>query len=384
MTTALAIPPLRQSLVEVAACPHSYAFQVIEGNTMPSGLQSARGTEIHRVMAQYIKDCAAQRVSANWTLFDALAIGAGDEAAEILNGLRDSYEVDFDHVFDTEILLGYSDGEGLECEGTLDNLLFGNPTLAKIEDFKSHPRPFDPTTFQSKLYPFLVFMNFPKVDEVIFELIFARYANCRRSVTWKREDLPMLRQHVMNARARQQDLYEKHAAGNEDLPAFPGNHCQYCPLLQSPTGCPISEFNPHATVTPEERARFAIWLNQVKHVNDQVLKDVVDASGRPIEVMDGNGRVTQIGFMPTEARQYPLPMVLEALDDWQDASGEDLKPKLFVSSTKLNQYAGAKKRAVLDQYLQDHATLVTKPKFTISAPVDQEERHQRGDEWEGW
>jgi hypothetical protein len=376
MTTA-AIPPLRQSLVEVMSCPHSYAFQVIEGKQMPGGLQSARGVEIHQVMSRYIAHCARRKVAADWAKFDELALGAGPEAAEILNGLRDSYAVDWEHVYETEFAVGSDDGD---AQGTLDNLLFLTQLKAKIEDFKSHPRPFEPDTDQSRRYSFLVFENFPDVQEVTFELIFVRYANCRRSVTFTREDdLPVLRQHMVNSRLRQMRIHEQHAAG-QTLPAYPGNPCQYCPLLQKPFACPISETNPETT-DPQEWLRFVIWAGHARGVAMQALKNHVDASGIPVEVMDGNERPTQIGFHDHETRRFPLEMVLEALSDWQEASGEDLKPKLFVSSTKLKQYAGEKKRAILDQYLKDHAELVSRPKFDIKVPGEQAETERR-EAWE--
>lgn len=381
MTQTL-IPALRQSLAEVASCPTSYAYQVIEGKTMPGGLQSARGTEIHAVMSQYISHCATRKVVADWAKFDELAIGAGSEAADILNGLRDSYQVDHEHVYDTEVHLGWAE-DGIEAEGTLDVLLADGNTHIKIEDFKSHPRPFDPDTFQSRLYPWLVLQHFPEVEEITFELIFVRYANCRRSVTYTRADLPTLTQHVVNHRRRQVEIHERYAAG-EPLAAFPGNHCQYCPLLQRPNGCPISDFNPHAAATPEERLRFAVWLNQVKKVNDDVLKSVVDASGQPILIVDGNDRPTQIGYVDHESKQFPLLKVLPLLMEYRETTPNDIDwlDKLLIGSTQLKSYLKAKKRAFLHQCVEDTAAVtVSKPKFEISVPAEQVTSEQRN-EWE--
>lgn len=382
MNAPLTIPALRQSLSEVASCPKSYAVQVIDGKTMPGGLQSARGTEIHAVMSQYISHCATRKVVADWAKFDEFAIGAGSEAADILNGLRDSYQVDYEHVYDTEMYLGWAE-DGIEAEGTLDVLLLDGGTRAKIEDFKSHPRPFDPDTFQSKLYPWLVFKHFPDVEEVTFELVFVRYANCRRSVTYTRADMPTLTQHVINHRRRQLEIHDRYGAG-ETLAALPGNHCQYCPLLQKPTGCPIADFNAHATATPEERARFAVWLNQVKKVNDEVLKSIVDASGQPILIADGNGRPTQVGYVDHDSKQFPLLQVLPYLMEYRETTPNDIDwlDKLVIGSTQLKSYLKAKKRSFLHQCIEDRAmVVVSKPKFEISVPKEQDEAEHKN-EWE--
>ncbi|MGP8268926.1 MAG: PD-(D/E)XK nuclease family protein [Terracidiphilus sp.] len=380
------IPTLRQSSYEKMACPHSYAAQEIEGKRMPSGLQSQRGTEIHTVMSRYIDHCVKRQVPADWAKFDELAAGAGPEASTILEGLRDNYAVDWEHVYGTELTMGINiagnEGDEDDTTGTLDVLLFLNEQKAKIEDFKSHPRPFDPDTFQSKVYALFVLLLFPSVQEVAFELIFVRYANCRRSATFTRADVPMLAMQVRHGRERQLRIHEQHDAG-EILESYPGNHCCYCPLLQTAQACPIADFNPHATMQLVDRLKFAIWAQQVKKVNDDVMKAYVDATGEPIETRDANGRLYQIGVVSSESAQYPLPMVLEALTDWEHASGEDLKPKLLVSSTKLKQFAKAKKRVVLDQYLHDHAETISKPKFKISTPAetDNGEINER-EEWE--
>lgn len=378
-TTMTKVPPLRQSLVEIASCPKSYAVQIIEGKQMPGGLQSARGGEIHRVMSAYIRHCTSRKVSADWAKFDELAFGAGPEAAAILDGMRDNYVVDWEHVYDTELTLACEEGE---AEGTLDVLLFGNPTLAKIEDFKSHPRPFEPDTDQAKRYSFLVFEHFPQIDQVTFELIFSRYKNCRRSVTFTRtDDYATLHQHMLNSRERQERIHEAYAAG-APLPAYPGKHCVYCPLLQKPIGCPIAEFNPES-YHPETWARFLVWADQARKVASEALKNHVDASGEPIRITDGNGRVTQIGFREHESRQYPLLKVLPLLMDYRDSTPNDIgwMDKLLISSTKLRSYLRTKKRAFLHQCVDDQAAeAVTKVRFEVSVPAEQDETEERDEE----
>jgi hypothetical protein len=375
------VPSNRQSLVEVAACPHSYGVQVIEGHQMPGGLQSVRGLEIHRVMSRYIAHCVARKVPADWGEFDRLALGAGQEAATILDGLRDNYLVDYEHVYDTEFSLSSDEGN---AAGTLDVLLKLSRTKAKIEDFKSHPRPFEPNTDQAMRYSFLVFENFPSVEEVEFELVFVRYSRCRRSVTFTRtEDYLKLRQQMLNSRKRQEEIHAAYDAG-KPLPALPGNHCQYCPLLQRPNGCPIGNFNPNTSATPEQWGRRLVLLKQQEAVAKRVLKDAIDASGLPVELQDGNGRVTRIGFKDHDSTQFPLLPTVQALFRHRDAFPEDVEwiEKLFVSSTKLKSYLKAKKRAITDLDIKENvAVTVSKPKFGISAPKEQDDEEEV-EEWE--
>lgn len=375
------VPLLRQSLVEIKSCPHSYALQVIEGHKMPGGPQSARGTEIHHVMSQYINHCAKARVPADWARFDALALGAGAEAAEILNGLRDNYTVDFEHVYDTELTLSSDVGA---AGGTLDVLLFLAPTKAKIEDFKSHPRPFDPKTDQSKRYPFLIFETFPEVEEVTFELVFVRYANCRRSVTYTRADYAELRQHVINERESQETIHRRYEAG-EVLEAIPGKHCQYCPLLQKPAACPIAESNPEVSSDPQDWAKFIVWADKARGVAMQALKNRVDATGIPVEFLDGNGRPVQVGFTEHISQQFPLLATLPFLFEHRDTYEDDVEwiGKLLISSTKLKQYLKTKRRAITHQAIMDNAAVaVSKPKFGITLPAETDDSEPQVFEWE--
>ena len=90
-------PPLSQSRIERLACPRSYAALTIEGLESPASLASDRGTEIHKVAADYTAHCVKAKVSADWITFDRLAAKVGAEAAAILEGVRDIYAVDFEN-----------------------------------------------------------------------------------------------------------------------------------------------------------------------------------------------------------------------------------------------------------------------------------------------
>jgi hypothetical protein len=105
MSTQMPIPPWHQSTEFLTSCPTLYVESVIKGHPQPGGLDSARGRQVHTVGAKYVSYCALQRVSFDLKKFDELAAGVGPLAARILGGMRETYEVDFEHVLATELTL---------------------------------------------------------------------------------------------------------------------------------------------------------------------------------------------------------------------------------------------------------------------------------------
>jgi hypothetical protein len=366
------IPALRQTHCGMLACEEGYATAVIEGKVLPASLASDRGQDIHHVMAGYIKSCAAAKIPADWQMFDWLAAGRGTEARKILRGMRSTYLVDHQHHIAAEITYCLDEnfqpcpcGPNAWYQGTLDNVL-GFTTRGKIEDFKSHPGPFDPDTPQAHLYPLLALQWFPEWKEVEFELIFVRYKNCRRACTWKRKDVPELMEYMQNYKERQVDIHLRYKH-HDPLQALPGPHCQYCAKLVNIT-CPIAEFNPQMQRTPEERLRFNVWAQQLKAQNDEVLKSYVTASGENVAIQDGNFEVYEFGCWDAQRMEYSLPMVVDELAKWEKQRGEDLASKLVVGATKLNQYLKAKKRDELRDRIFAHSELVNAPRWGIRRP----------------
>lgn len=393
------IPPLSQSLVEKGSCPESYLYQEVEGHEQPDSMQSDRGTEVHEGMSQYIQYCVGKKVAVDFPVFDRLSASAGPVAGPILDNMRDTYVVDFKHVLASEIRLRLDSnleptlseladgGDTLEIHteddiggvtytyepaahaGTLDVLLINDDaTEGTIEDFKSHPRPFEPDTYQSLLYPFMVLKHIPSLRKVTFELVFVRYGgDVRRSIVYTRDDMPEMAVQIRRARERQLAL---EAAG--EGPALPGSHCQYCPKMSRPTLCSISEFNPQVNDSMAERLRFTIWAAEQAKVNRTVMKDFVDASGKPISITDANGKTYAFGIEPVESKVYPLDATSIKLltdhfrvspkDDWESM-------KLRISSTTLKPKLKAKFRAGLSQAFDDSVVeMEVKPKFAIRRP----------------
>jgi PD-(D/E)XK nuclease superfamily len=364
------IPALRQSHCELLACEVLYATVVIAGQATPPSLANYRGQEIHDVMAKYIRGCAEQRRPSWWPFFDQLARARGPEARQILRGLRNHYVVDFDHHLGAEQKLRLDHnfqpcgerGDTAAFEGTLDHLL-GYVTQGKIEDFKSHPAPFEAKTPQAHLYPLLVLQHYPEFEQVTFELVFVRYRNCRRAVSWRRSDIPELIDYMQAFRERQVDLH----ARADDAEATPGAHCQYCPKLADVT-CPVAEFNPHATHSPEERLRFNIWASQLKAQNNEVLRSYVNASDENVTITDGKGQRYEYGCWDHASTVYPLAKVYHELLEWKRERGEDLVPRMRVGATELKQMLKAKKRADLAERIGRHLVPVNTPRWGVKKP----------------
>ncbi len=414
------VPALRQSTQEVMSCPRFYVETFIKGNKSPSGIDSARGTEVHRTMALYLSHCTQKQVPSDLEAFDQFSRGAGPQAAKILTGLRDSFTVDYEHLLATEVQMfldedfrptnispelgetAHDSGKPAAYEGTLDGLyLFPQEVTIQNDDFKSHVRPFDPEDKpQGKQYAVFIFQHFPWVMKVRFRLIFVRYRNLVREVTYDRSDLPVLIDALRSARARQMVLHENHAAG-ADIEAIPGAQCQYCPLLAN-RSCPIAEFNYEMQLTPEDRVKFLLWYSAFNRVNSGVLKDYVNASGRNVILRDYNGKIYKYGPVESESKTYPLfkqsaqggivrdhhgtPIlpIIDLLLDYIASAPDDTEwlPKLSISGTKLNSYLKAKSRVNIHQSITDEANKITKVSLKVSKPLDvlEEEDDEQDDD----
>lgn len=381
-TLTQTLPALRQSSVETAACPRAYVEIEINGKKQPDSIPSERGTDIHRVMAKYVMHCAAESKSSDWEEFNRLAEASGPVAGKILDGIRDSYEVDWKHVFACEMTLALDEefrplNEGLLFTqfpnvdraayiGTLDVILLKNDgTAAKIDDYKSHPSPFEADTFQGTLYPFMLFKHLPDLEMVTFELNFVRYTNCYRRVTWHRSDMPAMQAIISRARERQRITHEN----PDEALALPCKTCTYCPLAKN-MSCPIAEWNEYTTMTPPQRLMWKEWMRRMATINTPLLKAYAEVDGA-VRYQDGNGRVYEYGEMAVPSTRFPLDRTtIDVLEAHKNATGEDLLDgKLSISSTTIKPKLKAKKRASLLQTFEDSIIETsTKPKFAVRTP----------------
>jgi hypothetical protein len=413
-------PPHRQSLVEKMNCHLFYAESEIKGRQQPGGMDSARGTQIHRTMARYAWHCKQRGVSMDLDAFEKFRKGAGRAAAKILANLRDGYQVDFGHLVATEckmaldvnyrptrVKLEFSEVEssGLHphFEGTLDSIYAFRPEARiLIDDYKSHPKPFDPSeTIQSLEYAVFCFQHFAWVETITFRLVFVRYRNCTREVTYTRARLDTLIEALRASRDLQISIHNDYDEG-VPLLATPGPHCQYCPKLTD-RSCPISEFNAAMQLTIEDRLRFKIWYEQFAAANSKVLNAYVQASGRSVWIKDGNGRPVKYGPVDAIGTVYPVFLrdldtgglaydeqgrpvlpIIDKLMDHAHANPDDTQfmLQLVISSSKLKSALNAQFRVHLDQAMKDDVFVISKPKMKVTNPKDVEEEEQDFDDEE--
>jgi len=403
------ILPLRQSTAEVMSCRLSYVESFIKGRKQPGGLDSARGTQIHQTLGQYAAWCATKRVKQDLAAFDRFSEGVGLAAHKILIGVRESYEVDFNSLFATELPMSMdedfnptdvvealdgivqSSGKDSAYQGTLDTLYaFREEFRINIDDFKSHARPYEPAeTLQGKMYSLLAFQHFPWAQEIQFRLVFVRYNHLYRTVNYKRSDVPQLIEAVRSQRLRQKMIHDDYS-NKREIGATAGTHCWWCSLL-SDASCPISQYNPAMQLTPQQRLNFALWYSNFSRANNAVMKDYVQATGKAIVAKDGNEKFYRYGPEEKESNVYPvfkktadgleknnqgnyvMPIV-ELLLDHAYSQPEDVEwmGNLTISATKLEGYLKSKKRVNVHQAISDTAEKITKVSLRVSKPMDAE------------
>jgi len=372
------------------ACPHSYGAQFIEGRRSASTEPSYRGGEVHEVMRAYVKHCGERQVSADWSAFDRIAAAISIEAGRICDDLRNWFQVDCKHIIAVE-----EDIELDENFRPLDIEDKGRPvpayrmkpdaiyslgeTEALIDDYKSHPVPFEADTPQSLMYPVGVFQMMPWIETVTFRLVFVRYRNCMRSVTWKRSELPKMMDEMSRYRARQvkmHAIYDAH--GLEGLPAIPHAGCHYCPLLQFGE-CPVQEQNPHAQ-SAEELTRELVFLEKRRTFVKEILRNEVQARGGPIVVRDDNGTEMSYGVSPQELTAYPAAKVLPIIEKWCAATGDrDFLASVNLSSSTVKDKLNTNKRRSLQHEVESLLRKTTRPKLHLTtANIGEAEP---GEEW---
>jgi len=428
------MPALRQSSYETMACPHGYGLVQIEGLKTPDSLPSHRGREVHEIAATNSEHCAMKRVPQDLLFYDTLLLDCGEEAAEIMRNYRDEFTIEWNTFFGAEVTMALDanfqptmplgrDGKptwghrnpmghwvdwgvkqsGLppEYEGILDAIYImpGN-TVARVPDYKSHPRPFEPTTFQARLYCLMLFMHIPTLQEIEFVLHFVRYPKVAKPIKFFREDVPALKREVARERERERSYWKTYEEeGLDALPALPGAHCQYCPALDAvgPWACPVGKLNPFDDLKPRQRLQWRIYTGMANRKNNQIMSEILDVTQEPIRTHDANNNEYTFGPVPKERTEFPLFVyneetggldspIFDALVNWslEEEGAADAKPtkrwgapaltRLRISTTKLKSLIKAKSRMLLHHQIIDEklGLEVTKVEYRVTkdAQVD--------------
>lgn len=363
------IPPLSQSMFESMACPASYQAQYVHGIFSPANIYSELGQEVHRCMslyAEHLKDIDREE---DWGFFERTLATFTDDAQKILRGFIGSMKFNPQSILSTELrFTDYEDGAG-----TPDLITMETAVDATIWDYKNYFEMIEADTFQSKLYPLLLFRHNPNLETVRFVLVFVRYGRTRE-VTWTRDHVPYLEKVLSDARARQKAIHETPGLAR----AIPGKACEYCPLLRT-ARCQVNAWNPYATMTESDRLHYILFLRAALKGSTEIIRSA--ARFHPVKTQDDNGKVYEASFVPTEKRTLPLLPTLTVLQQHYDTFGEDLSLKANVSKTSLASLRSAKKRVLLDQALTDIELVKETTSFKISkANPEQQDEEYGGNE----
>jgi len=322
-----------------------------------------------------------------------LISGAGGDAQQALERFRDNHAFAPERVLATELYIALDDDfnpiedaapdekhpgsektQNAAYEGTLDLVLLDSVTDAEIDDWKSYYQVIDPDTFQSKFYPLLLMCLNPSLQRVKFVLEFFRYG-ASRSVEYTHRDLPWLKELAERERNRQRRLHELCGQTAEKLKASPGRHCTWCPLLLN--GCPVSGTNPYGQMTPAERLRFALWLQEAEKQNTKVLKDLMVERG-PVRYRDANQNEYIADFVPLEKKFYPYGEATLVLDEWLRAHPED---KTFVNKLTVSGLSSplkAEKRSELAGMLGEVAEIRVDTELKVGRVKEQQVENGNG------
>ena len=358
------------------ACGFGYRAIHVQGAQRAGSTWADLGQESHHLISDYINHLVDTRQPTDYDFFDALTSGAQPELLDGLDRVRENLVIDPEKVFGTEQYIGLDKDFALvimervehghrtggdpriEYEGTLDLVLLHSETEAEIPDWKNHFYIAAPESFQSKLYPLLLFCAMPSLQMVHFRLEYLRWG-VSRVVTFTRDDVPRLKRMAAAARRRQRKLIEL----EKEPKATPHKGCIYCPLLLN--GCPIDKANPYGKLTPKDRLRLQMYLEAAIKVNQTILKEWAEKES--ISAQDDNGATYTTGFASRKRTRYALNTVLPIVDAWdRDHPDDPLRPHLAVGASELNELAKArKKRPELADTLSSVAEVIPYTEFQI-------------------
>lgn len=357
MSVALSIPKLSQSRHERLACPASYVYSEVYDYKGLDNEYSIFGSEAHAILFNWAAHNWREKSQVTDQIhLETMLRCASHECAEMLRHFLDNFTLEWKNIVALEKhMLG-----GDDLEGTLDALLKEGSSHYRIIDYKTQHQVVEAKTFQSKLYPVLVFLNYPDAKTVDFTMAFTRYG-CVRSVSYTRADMPALMELIQASRTRQLAMHENPQAYEKE--AVPGKVCIHCPLLRM-RECPIEGRNP-MEMDPSERLQWQEYLKRAAKANDLVLKDLAMYGDVKAEA---NGRQLKGGFVLKETKQYPAGPALVLLNNWKETTdgADDLIADLHFSRSSLATKLKAKKRAILDQAMDDIAITEQRTEFEIS------------------
>lgn len=357
-----ALQPLHPSEELDLACAHKFAALLAlrrDGHKLVN-IASRRGTLAHDfVLGEYVPHLVNSGKNQDHDFWnDALKVFqcTGDTRA-LLESFLPTFKIDPETVYAVEkrYLL---DSKMEPTESWTNAALTGKPDLitiesphkAKIPDLKTQWRIVDAESiFQSRGYSLIVLQLLEFVDEVEFELVFVRWNNAKRSVTFTRHHLPHLKATALKLWQRKIELTRQAVTGDLEEPVS-GPHCVGCPLQFT---CPLHasiRVNPYS-LNPEELIIALGFADQFANKAREVLKDLFLNDQGP-SVTDGIGRTYTPGWAQRTTRKIGAEGtffdVINIIKEWE-AEGNEKRGSLFekLRVSGLTSYLKAKFREPL-------------------------------------
>lgn len=247
--------PVSPSRLDTFLCRYAGYRQYVDPNRPQRKIESlpqARGSAVHEVLAKITEEIC-RNPSPVFTDDDIRTMvveaivahpAAAEETREILDMAR-KYIMNPPEGLTKDALVEVAlavklDGGFVECgyddpdayaRGRADIMMISEDlTHALIYDHKTQPNIEDADTFQLGFYAWLIFQNYPFLEEIHTVLHFAKYGKYSKPYVWRREDLEVIEDTILS---RVQQI-------EADAPwtATPNKYCQYCPFMAE---CPAME-----------------------------------------------------------------------------------------------------------------------------------------------
>lgn len=353
------VEPLHPSEELDLACAHKFAaiFQSKRDGHKLVNIASRRGTHSHNflldIYVPHLVNSGKPHDHEFWQ--DALTVfQCSSDTRALLESCLPSFRVDPEKVLHIEknYLL---DSKMEPTDRFSDAALSGRPDLvllesehkAKIPDVKTQWRIVDANSvFQARGYSLIALQYLEFVNEVEFELVFIRWNNAKRSVTYTRQQLPYLKATALKLWQRKVELTRQAITGQLEAPVS-GPHCNGCVLQFN---CPIQKINPYSA-NPEDLIRLTVWAEQASKKAREVLKDLFLEDRAPT-VTDGIGRSYTPGWSERTTRKIgaegTFHDAVNVVKEWE-AQGNEKRGSLFekLRVSGLSSYLKAKFREPL-------------------------------------
>jgi hypothetical protein len=199
--------------------------------------------------------------------------------------------------------------------------------------------------FQQRFYAWLIFRNYPTVEEVVLREFYVRYSETREAVVTRQDEEEIERELGALAerfdRAWDEQLALEEEQGKSDkrwgFVPTPGKHCSFC---IRPMACPIPVFGRgEGRITDAKRAeqvaRQLIVAEETTKQARSALRAYSDVHG-PIPVKDAKGK-RALGFVTETRTERP------SLEDVQKLQRELGRPPTIAEVEKLYKVKTSRK-----------------------------------------